>query len=78
MAVMAALGVAVDGGKGLPSAWLPGLALKPGAAPGEVWVPGDKARPVSSDSTSHAYALICRVTGHLSLCCLIQTLQPLV
>ena len=51
---------------------LPGLALKPCGLLVRSGCQGARGRPVGSDSPSHAYALLCRVTGHLSLCCLFR------
>lgn len=70
VAVMAALGVAVDGGKDSLS-----MAARVGSeivlAPGEVWGPLGEGRDLWGwAGTLVLYSLLCRVTGHLSLCCL--------
>lgn len=70
VAVMAALGVAVDGGKDSLS-----MAARVDSetvlAPGEVWEPwGEGSDLWGWAGTLLSYSLLLRVTGHLSLCCL--------
>lgn len=71
VAVMAALGVAVDGGKDSLS-----MAARVGSetvrAPGMAWgVPGRAGQGLrSAAGTSLSHSLPCRVAGHLGLCCL--------
>lgn len=70
VAVMAALGVAVDGGKDSLS-----MAARVGSetvrAPGEVWGPQGEGQDLQGWAGALlSYTLLLRISGHLSLCCL--------